>query len=149
MSPEHESSNVASWRAVAADIELSPDTSDWQPWKALARRFLRSGSEMGLCRYFRAGRAMHHIIFSTLDHHGLRGEPRVTIELHPPSGLRIAYGTSNLEFQRPELEYSLGFEEGSATFRRFLHQLWAATVPEPIPEDIRGPASPLSAPVLP
>lgn len=99
-------------------------------------------------RYFRAGQSMHHIVFSTLDHHGLRLEPRVTVEFHPLQELRIAYGTANLGFCTPELEYSLPFDEGFATFRRFLHQLWTATVPEPIPEEIRSPNAPLPAPVL-
>ncbi len=87
---------------------------------------------------------MHHIVFSTLDHHGLRDEPRVTIELHPPE-LRIGYGTTNLLFRTPELEYSLPFDEAFATFRRFLNQLWMATVSEPIPEELRGS---FTAPVL-
>lgn len=148
MNPEHQASNIASWEAVAADIEQYPDNEHWKSWKTLVRRFLRTGMSAGLNRYFRAGQSMHHILFSTLDHHGLRDEPRVTIELHPPSQVRIAYGTTNLWFSTPELEYTLPFDDGFATFRRFLHQLWMATVPEPIPEDIRSPNAPLPAPVL-
>ena len=148
MTPEHQSSNIASWEAVAADIEQYPDTEHWTPWKPLVQRFLRAGIAAGLNRYFRAGQSMHHIVFSTLDHHGLRDEPRVTIEFHPPSELRIAYGTTNLWFRTPELEYSLPLNDAFATFRRFLHQLWTATVHEPTPEDIRSPDAPLPAPVL-
>lgn len=148
MTPEHQSSNIASWEAIAAFIEEFPDDAHWTPWKALARRLICAGIAAGLNRYFRAGQSMHHIVFSTLDHHGLRDEPHVTIELHPPSELRIAYGTTNLWFRTPELEYSLSFDDAFATFRRFLHQLWTATVPEPIPEEIRSPNTPLLAPVL-
>jgi hypothetical protein len=148
MTPEHQSCNIAAWDFVVADIEQYPDNEYWTPWKILVRRFLQAGTAAGLNRYFRAGQSMHHIVFSTLDHHGLRDEPRVTIEFHPPSDLRIAYGTTNLWFCKPELEYTLPFDDGFATFRRFLHQLWTATVPEPIPEDIRSPNAPLSAPVL-
>jgi hypothetical protein len=72
----------------------------------------------------------------------------VTVEFHPPEQLRIAYGNTNLWWHIPELEYSLSLEEGFGTFRRFLHQLWTATVPEPIPEEIRRPSAPLPAPVL-
>jgi hypothetical protein len=68
---------------------------------------------------------------------------------YPKSELRIAYGTTNLHFRTPELDYSLPYDEGFATFRRFLHQLWSATVPDPIPEDIRSPHTPLPAPILP
>jgi len=148
MTPEHQSNNIASWEAVAADIEQYPDNEHWTPWKHLVRRFLRAGAAAGLSRYFRAGQSMHHILFSTLDRHGLQDEPRVTIEFHPPTDLRIAYGTTNLSFSKPELEYSLPFDDAFATFRRFLHQLWTATVPEPIPEDIRSPNAPLPAPIL-
>ena len=145
MTPEHQSSNIASWEALITLIERS---EHWTPWKPLARRFLRAGIAAELNRYFRAGQSMHHIVFSTLDHHGLSDEPRVTIELHPPSELRVAYGTTNLLFRTPELEYSLPFDDGFATFHRFLYQLWSATVPEPIPEDIRRPIASLSAPIL-
>jgi hypothetical protein len=148
MTPEHQSSNIASWEAIAAHIEQYPNNAHWALWKPLVRRFLCAGVAAGLHRYFRAGQSMHHILFSTLDHHGLRDEPRVTIEFHPPSELRLAYGTTNLWFGAPELEYSLPFDAAFATFRRFLHQLWTATVPEPIPEDIRSPNAPLAAPVL-
>src|SRR6476661_3013133 len=103
MTPERQISNMTSWETVAADIEQYPDTEHWTPWKLLVRRFLRAGIAAGLNRYFRAGQSMHHIMFSTLDHHGLRDEPRVTIEFHPPSELRIAYGTTNLGFRKPEL----------------------------------------------
>lgn len=148
MTPEHQSSNIASWEAIASFIEEFPDDSYWTQWKPVARRFIGAGIASGLNRYFRAGQSMHHILFSTLDHHGLRDEPRVTIEVHPPLELRIAYGDTNLWFRTPEVEYSLPFDDAFATFRRFLHQLWTATVPEPIPEDIRSPNAPLPAPVL-
>lgn len=148
MTSEHQDSNIASWEAVAADIEQYPDTEHWTPWKQLVRRFLCASIAAGLNRHFRAGQSMHHIVFSTLDHHGLRNEPRVTLEFHPPSEIRIAYGTTNLWFGTPGIEYSLPFDAAFATVRRFLHQLWTATVPEPIPEDIRSPGAPLPAPVL-
>ncbi|HEY3898040.1 MAG TPA: hypothetical protein VGM54_05465 [Chthoniobacter sp.] len=136
MSPEHLKGNEASWDAVAADVEEYADTAHWTPWKELVRKFLRAGVEAHLHRYFRAGQSMHHVVFSTLDHHGLRLEPRVTVEFHPPAELRIAYGTGNLSFHTPESEYLLPFDAGFATFHRLLHELWLATVPEPIPEEI-------------
>ena len=147
--PSHELNNVASWEFVKADIEQHPESAYWTPWKALARRFLQEGIRIGLHRHFRAGLSMNLIVFSTLDHHGLHLEPRVTVELHPESELRVAFGTTNIELHPPaELDYLLPFEPGFATFRRFLNHLWTATMDEPIPDDIRSPLAPFSAPVL-
>lgn len=106
------------------------------------------GVKLGLNAYFRAGQSLHHLVFSTLDHHGLRDEPRVTVVFHPENDVRIAYGTSNLFFNPPTLEYTLPFELAFPTFRRFLNQLWTATMPESIPAEIRSPLAPLHAPIL-
>jgi hypothetical protein len=144
MSPDRQLRNIASWKDIEVFIEQFPQDAHWTPWKALARRFVCEGVKLGLNRYFRAGQSMHHLVFSTLDHHGLRGEPRVTVEFHPENDLRIAYGTTNLFFSSPQVEHLLPFEPGFATFRRFLNQLWAATSTEAIPDDLRK----FSAPVL-
>ena len=76
---------------------------------------------------------MHHFMFSTVDHHGLQREPRVTVVLDPPNDVRVAYGYNHLEFNEPTLEYTLPFEQAFPTFRRFLDQLWKETMPEAIP----------------
>jgi hypothetical protein len=145
MSPEAQLANSSSWAAVEADIEQYPD-SQWKAWKAIAHEFIFDCVRLGLNRYFRAGQSMHHFVFSTLDHHCLRDEPRVTVELHPGRrALRIAYGRRNLYFSTPELEYTLPFDAGIATFRRFLKQLWTVTVAEAFPEELNH----FSAPILP
>jgi hypothetical protein len=144
MSPEQQANNIASWNDLAASIEEHPEDAFWTPWKMLARRFVGEGIEVGLNRNFRAGRGMNHFIFSTLDHHGLRLEPRVTVELHPKSKLRIAYGTNNLYLFSPELEYTLEYIPAFVTFRQFLNHLWTETVTDPHPEELRG----FSAPIL-
>ena len=144
MTPEHEANNVASWKLVLGFIDEYPESTHWSPWKKLARRFVDESIELGLDRYFRAGQSMSHMIFSTLDHHGLRNEPRVTVELHPENELRIAYGTSYLSRFPAELEYSLPYDDAFPTFRRFLNQLWIETVPEALPDELRG----FSAPIL-
>jgi len=84
------------------------------------------------------------------DLHGLRDKPRVTVALNPAfeDCVRIAYGTTNLWFRSPEIEYYLPFEPAFQTFRRFLNHLWTETVAEPIPEDLRSPVAPFSAPIL-
>ncbi|RBP47475.1 hypothetical protein DES53_101272 [Roseimicrobium gellanilyticum] len=138
MTPEHQSNNIASWEIVAAGIEEYPDNEAWLPWKPLVRRFLRAGIDAGLNRYFRVGQSMHEIIFSTLDHHGFRGgEPRVTVEFHPPTELRILYGTSLQGDRTRKLKPVLRFEDGVTTLSHYLHQLWTATIPGPVPEEIR------------
>jgi hypothetical protein len=144
MSPEEQAKNICSWNDLGASIDEGPEDTYWTPWKSLARRFVGEGVVMGLNRYFRAGRGMNHLIFSTLDHNGLRREPRVTVELHPKSELRIAYGTTNLYFFSPELEYTLEYEPAFVTFRRFLNHLWTETVTDPLPEELHG----FSAPIL-
>jgi len=144
MSPENEASNIASWGLALGFIEEYPENSHWSPWKKLARRLIHEGVVLGLNRYFRAGMSMSHIIFSTLDHNGLRGEHRVTIEIRSEGKFRVAYGTTNLWFGSPELEYTLQYEDAFPTFRRFLNQLWTETVAEALPDELRG----FSAPVL-
>jgi hypothetical protein len=139
VSPEQELGNIASWKVIEAFIERLPSHSaGWEPWSTLARKFVSEGKTLGLNRYFRAGTSVTHLVFSTLDHRGLRGEPRVTVEFHPENEIRVAYGTANLHFSSPEVEYSLPFEPAFATFRRFLNQLWTATMPEPVPDDLHG-----------
>jgi hypothetical protein len=152
MSPEQQARNVESWKALEADFELHPDSDYWIPWKALARRLIKESAGVGLHPYFRAGQGMQDVIFSTLDHRGLRHEPRVTVQIRGDTGsLRVAYSTFTLSIslKTPEMDYTLPFDEGFATLRRFLNQLWTATVPEPIPENLRSPLSSFSAPVLP
>ena len=136
MSPDHQAKNIQSWKVIREFIEEFPDNAQCKPWKTLANRFIDEGMKLGLNHYFRAGQAMLHIIFSTLDHHGLRDEPRVTVEFHPEDEVRVAYGNNNLEFNPPTLEYALPFELAFASFRRLLRQLWKATMSEEIPGEI-------------
>jgi hypothetical protein len=144
MPSEKEIANSASWRVVESCIAEYPD-EHWQEWRALARDFLSESFRLGLDRHFRAGTSMHHLVFSTLDHYGLRSEPRVTVEFHPEKReLRVAYGCGNLYFAPAELEYTLPFDSGFSTFRRFLKHLWTATSGDPFPEEIEG----FSAPIL-
>jgi hypothetical protein len=144
MSSEKELANSSSWKAVEADIAHYPD-EQWREWKVLAHEFLSECFRLGLDRYFRAGQSMHHFVFSALDRHGLRDEPRVTVEFHPTKHeLRVAYGCSNLYFSPAELEYTLPFDAGLATFHRFLKQLWTATATDVFPQALNE----FSAPIL-
>ena len=141
--------NPDSWRAVIEDIAQYPDNQTWSAWKTIATEFMQRGVAAGLDVHFRAGQSMHWFLFSTLDHHGLRGEPHVTIFIRSRDDIEVSYGTTHLSVTgRPYLSYSLSFEDAFSTFRRFLLQLWTATVSAPIPADIRGPDASFTAPVL-
>jgi len=137
MTPDFQRNTVASWDAVTAYIEQYPDDSNWGAWKKLARKFIREGISLGLNQYFRAGQGMHHLLFSTLDHHGLLDEPRVTVVFHPEDELRIIYSKTNLHFHTNELECLLPYAEGFSAFKKNLSQLWTATVSEPLPDELR------------
>ena len=146
MSPEHELNNIASWKTVLGHVERFPENASWTPWKAVARRFVCEGINLGLDRYFRAGTSVNHLLFSTLDRNGLKREPRVTVEIRGENKLRIAYGATNLFFSSAELEYLLPYELGFPTFRRFLNQLWIETVADPLPDELRGFSAPILTP---
>jgi hypothetical protein len=141
--------NVDSWKSVVEDVASFPDNTTWSDWKQVATDFLLKSVATGLDRYFRAGQSMHWFLFSTLDHHGLRGEPCVVLFIHSRDAIEVYYGTSHFHVSgKPELSYTLPFDEAFGTFHRFLLQLWTATKSEPIPADIRGPDAPFEAPVL-
>jgi hypothetical protein len=148
MSPETQLANSASWKALEVFIEGLEQYQDshWKAWKALGQEFLSACMRLGLDRYYRAGHSMHHLVFSTLDHHPLQEEARVTVELHPEDHtLRIAFGRGGLYFSPAELEYTLSFDAGIPTFQRFLKQLWIATSTEAFPPELND----FSAPILP
>jgi hypothetical protein len=71
--------NPDSWQDVLEFITRFPDDQTWSTWKLVATEFMQRGIDAGLDARFRAGQSMHHLLFSTLEHHGLRGEPHVTI----------------------------------------------------------------------
>ena len=92
-------------------------------------------------RFFSAGQSMHHIIFATLDRHGLDSEPRVTLAFQPQQGLvRIALGTTNLYFAAPQWETAVPLREAVPTVRRFLRHLWGEGKPgSPTPSVLDHP----------
>jgi hypothetical protein len=148
MLPEHELSNIASWKAIFSFIEECPENPRTARWKALVRKLLSESIDVGLDRYFRAGLSDRQLIFSTLDHslrnEPLRREPHVTVDLHPESVIRISYATTPMGFALPQIAHSLSFDQGFPTFRRFLNQLWIETMTDALPDELRG----FSAPVL-
>jgi|HubBroStandDraft_6_1064221.scaffolds.fasta_scaffold362691_3 hypothetical protein len=71
LSAEIKSNNEASWAELLVNIEQDPDSDTWREWKRFMRDLLQAGVGAGLSQYFRAGRAMHDIIFSACERHGL------------------------------------------------------------------------------
>jgi hypothetical protein len=148
MTPQHEAANIDSWARIVDFIDQFSDSSSTE-WRKLAHRFLKYCIDRGYNRYFRAGQSMTLLVFSTLDHHGLGNEPRITVVFSPPNKLQLTYSPSTPPAKGDkELHYELPFEEAVSTFQRFLNHLWEITIPEPIPSSLRTPDHPFSVPVL-
>lgn len=81
---------------------------------------------------------MSHVIFSTLDHHGLKEEPRVTFEVMRDWRVRISLTKSNVWFFSPTQFALVDESDAFKTLRRYLWHLWEATMPEAIPESLRS-----------
>ena len=106
----------------------------------MANRILCALSSAGLASLFRAGQGMHQIIFSTLDHHRLASEPRVTLELHATEHqVRVAYGFGNLYFEKSTAEETVPESEALRVIIAYLARLWSETKSTPLPEPLRQP----------
>jgi hypothetical protein len=136
---DHLAANLESWRAVEAFVERMGDR-----WRAVAQRFLGEGVRFRLDSYFRAGQSMDELVFSTLDHHGLQWEPRVMVKFFAEDRIHVKY--VHPPARGPE--YTLPFDQAFPTFVRFLSQIWSATMPEAVPEEVRAALRMLQVPVL-
>jgi hypothetical protein len=133
--------NPESWQRIHEFVDwFSDDDPHWSRWKPMVRRVLLELEQRGLVSLFRAGQSMHHIMFSTLDHHGLEAEPRVTLEIHVERGLvRVAYSTANLYFCEPLAEEYVPVEGATAATLAYLRRLWIETkAGQPLPDALRG-----------
>jgi hypothetical protein len=78
-----------SWVWLAGQVAEFPDNADWTGWKVFVLALLQACIHAGLDRHFRAGMAMHDIIFSTAEEHGLEKyhppPPRVTLTFNHES----------------------------------------------------------------
>jgi len=83
---------------------------------------------------------MHQILLSTLDHHGLKGEPRVTLSVTEDWKIKIEYSTASTYFNTPIHGEVVKSEAAFQTLTKYLQHLWTETVPEPIPEALRKPS---------
>jgi len=112
--------NLDSWRRIQPFISEYPDNEDWREWKRIAKLIVDSVGSDDIKSAFRVGQSMSHIILSTLDHHRLTDEPRVTLEIHAPkSEVRIAYGTTNFWFFEATEEKTVSVANAPNEIRMF------------------------------
>jgi len=133
-------SNPHTWLAIRRFIEAFPNDK-WSEWKRIASGIVTALEKLGLVDDFRIGQSMDHIIFSTVNYHGLvNAEPRVTLEINPEAKtVRVAYSTANIWFN-PSLREEV-FPEADATggILQFLRRLWLGTKPnKPLPRALRA-----------
>ncbi len=124
--------NIESWQTTMEDIDEHPDDSYWSSYKGTARDVFASLTKFELNQAFRAGLSMHDIIFSTLDHHGLRDEPRVTFTIRPKEGsVKIAYSYSHVDFgpSAPVSEEICPASDVTPVLVNYLRRIWIETKP--------------------
>lgn len=123
--------NLESWQQIHDFISEYPEDDYWSKWKPMVRNVVSALDGLGLASSFRIGQGMHHVIFSTLDHHRLSNEPRVILEFHPKDqAVRIAYSCSNLFFSQPLSEETVPVPDAVPTIIRYLRRLWQETKPD-------------------
>jgi hypothetical protein len=130
---------LESWQQIHEFIDEFPDDAYWSKWKPMVRHVVSGLEARGLAAFFRIGQSMHHIIFSTLDHHRLTSEPRVTLEFHPKEQtVRVAYSCANLYFNEPLSEESVPVVAAVPSTLSYLRRLWSETRPSiPIPDALK------------
>lgn len=120
--------NPSSWRDVAGFLDEFPDDETWSTYKKDMRFIIESGIASHLDQFFRAGTSMHYILFSTLEHHGLRGEYFVTLARKPDRLFVVSYANRNVDFSAPAGQKTAPTpEEAFAVLRSFLLRLWRDT----------------------
>jgi hypothetical protein len=130
--------NRATWQHVLDFVAEYPDNEYWNRWKAIVSPILERAVELEYDSLFRAGMSVNHVIFSTLDHHGLRDEPRVTFEVMKDWSIRISLTTNNVWFREPTQFAVMDELSAFPTLQRYLWHLWEETVPEPVPDRLRS-----------
>jgi hypothetical protein len=130
-------SNAESWLLVLNEKRQYPDTEYWNRWRSLIDPLIQEAAAAGYDQLFRAGMSMHHIIFSTLDHHGLKGEPHVTVSVTDDWKIKVEYSTTNTYFSSPIHAEVVTTGSALPTLTKHLQHLWTETVPEPIPVQLR------------
>jgi hypothetical protein len=129
--------NRMTWKLIRHWMDEHPDLDYWNQWRQIVVPVVERAIQCEFDTLFRAGTSMSHLVFSTLDHHGLRDEPRITVDVTEHWSLRVSYSTKNLWFTQPTQCEIVTPEMAFPVFTRYLQHLWEETVPEPIPEVLR------------
>ena len=130
--------NESSWASVLAFIDEYPEDANWSDWKRIALRIIRQLQSLGATSMFRVGQSMHHIVFSTLQHHGLSSEARVTIEIDGATQrVRVAHGYGNLWFSTPTKQVTCPSDDVMNALTQYLRELWLETKAAPLPHELR------------
>jgi hypothetical protein len=132
--------NVESWQDIQLFIAEYPDDDYWSKWKPMVRDVISKLEARGLVPLFRVGQSMHHVLISTLDHHQLTSEPRVTLEFHPKEQtVRVAYAYSNLWFKEPISQETIPISSAMPSILGYLRRLWSEAKPgTPIPDGLNA-----------
>jgi len=126
--------NRDSWAYVVRSFDEYPDDPYWNQWRSVMTPLIDHAIHAGYNELFLAGRAMHLVLFSTIDHYGLRQEPRVSLGVTEDWCVRIYYSTTNVEFNPPIETSKATPDETFQVLTRYLQRLWAETVAEPLPQ---------------
>jgi hypothetical protein len=119
---------------VVRTFDEYPDDPYWNQWRSVIAPLIGQGIRAGYDELFLAGPSMHRVLLSTMDHYGLRQEPRVTIEVTEDWHIQIHYSTANVEFN-PSIETSKArTDEAFEVLTRYLRRLWSDTFAKPLPE---------------
>ncbi len=127
-------SNRDSWAYVLRTFDERPDDAYWNRWRSVMPPLIHQAIRSGYNELFLAGAAMHHVLFSTMDHYGLRQEPRVTVEVTEDWQIQIHYSTTNVEFDPSIQSCKVSTEEAFWVLTFYLRRLWTDTRAEPLPE---------------
>ena len=131
-------SNAESWQQIHEFIDEFPENDYWSQWKSMVLVILSKLEARGMTSLFRIGLSMNHVLFSTLDHHRLTSEARVTLEFHPKDqSVRVAYSNWNVSFREPISEETIPISGALPRIREYLQRLWSETKPmTPIPHGL-------------
>jgi hypothetical protein len=140
--------NPESWRKLREIVGEKPNDDYWSKWKQMVDHVLSELEARSLAESFRIGQSMHTIIFSTLEHHCLAKEARLTLDFEPEKKtVQIAYSHScahlshandHPHYYAPLAQESVLLSEAVPSVLSFLRRLWAETKPEiPTPDGLK------------
>jgi len=135
-----------SWGATADFMAQLAQYPTVAGWAHVCSELLAEGKRRGLDQHFRAGQSMQHMIFSTVSHHGLQDELRVTVAIPTDEAdsaatgarLEVSLGRVNRWFAEPERLTIGPAADAWPLLAEYLRDLWRATRSAPVPDGL-GP----------